>query len=44
MGGEISTAVITGEMKNKGYAKLGGGGAQIRCIMGDVQLRINSNC
>ena len=26
MGGEISTAVITGEMKNKGYAKLGGGG------------------
>ena len=29
-----------GEMKNKGYAKLGGwgGGKQIRCIMGDVQV------
>ena len=27
-------------MKNKGYAKFGGGGlgAQIRCIMGDVQV------
>ena len=24
-------------MKNKGYAKFGGGG-QIRCIMGDVQV------
>ena len=25
-------------MKHKGYAKLGGGGGQIRCIMGDVQV------
>ena len=28
-------------MKNKGYAKFGGGGGgegQIRCIMGDVQV------
>ena len=25
-------------MKNKGYTKLGGGGAQISCIMGDVQV------
>ena len=25
-------------MKNKGYAKLGEGGEQIRCIMGDVQV------
>ena len=30
-----------GEMKTKGYAKFeggGGGGEQIRCIMGDVQV------
>ena len=25
-------------MKNRGYAKFGGGGGQIRCIMGDVQV------
>ena len=33
-------AVIRGAMKNKGYAKFGGGGAggAIRCIVGDVQV------
>ena len=25
-------------MKNKGYAKIGGGWGQISCIMGDVQV------
>ena len=34
-------AVISGEMKNSAYAKIGGGGGregQIRCIMGNVQV------
>ena len=31
-------------MKNKGYAELGGGGGQIRCIMGDVPVEKRSLC
>ena len=36
----LGTAVYPGEMKIKGYAKFEGrgGGGQIRCIMGNVEL------
>ena len=39
----LGRLLYPGEMKNKGYAKIGRGRGQIRCIMGNVEVASESS-